>query len=148
MIWDTIENSGVYAGLGKRFEDGFNFIKNAAPDIAEGRYELDGENLFATVAEVETKLSSEGEFEAHKKYVDLQYIIEGNEQLEVAELKTLAPSKAYNSEKDCAFYTGTGSTINVSAGQFYLLFPQDGHKPCCHTQKGLKVKKLIVKIKL
>ena len=50
-------------------------------------------------------------------------------------------------ESDAMFWKGMGSVLEVPAGVFYIAFPEDGHKPCCHKIKRSHYKKMVIKIK-
>ena len=80
MIIDKIENAHLYKGLSKRIEKAFEYIRATdLKNIKPGKYEIDGENIFALISEYKTKSEQEGKLEAHRKYIDVQYVISGEE---------------------------------------------------------------------
>lgn len=152
MIVDKIENIGSYApmmqGLDKAAAFVQDFLKNPQ---ADGRYEIDGERIFANVSTYETKDREGAKFEAHKKYADLQAVIFGEEAIGWAGLddKLTEVSEEYSKGGDIAFYEGeTVIDTVLPAGYCALLFPQDAHMPCLYTGKDRKVTKIVVKIML
>ena len=74
MIIDKIENANLYKNLGDRIQKSFDYIKQTnLKKLQPGRYDIDGDNIFALISEYQTKVESEGKLEAHKKYIDVQF---------------------------------------------------------------------------
>ena len=79
MIIDSLKNAKLYYGLGERIEKGLKFLENT--DLSEyknGKYEIDGEKIYVSVQDYETKPLEPGKCEPHRKYLDIQYIIQGS----------------------------------------------------------------------
>jgi YhcH/YjgK/YiaL family protein len=149
MIIDKIENSHIYNGLGKRIEKAFEYINYTdLKNIQPGKYEIDGENIFALVSEYKTKSESEGKLEAHKKYIDVQYVIDGEELMGYAPLNGQEILVPYKEENDIVFFTGDKSFTKVSTGMFAIFFPTDVHMPGINTGKISDVKKLVIKVRI
>jgi len=147
MIVDTLENSHAYESLHPLFKTAFDFLRH--PDIAatpDGRIELKGDTLFAIIQSYETKPIHEGKLEAHKNYIDIQMILEGEEFMGYAPLKNQAVAKAFDAEKDIGFYDGEAWFTLYRKGMFAVFFPQDAHLPSRFTDKSGHVKKIVVKI--
>lgn len=126
----------------------FNFLNHKdLIELEPGRYDLAGDSTYAVVQEYTTKNEDETEFEAHKKYIDLQYLIYGEEKIGVATLsnnKTLVP---YNENEDISFYDITDSDYRHADPEvFFIFFPEDAHRPCVRTNNNIKVKKIVFKI--
>ena len=150
MIYDSCENQTRYYPCHKAFAEAFAFIKEAAEkDLAPGRYELDGTNVFAIVQEYTTAPQGE-EFEAHKAYIDIQYILSGQETMECAELKNCEVVTPYDPQKDVAMLvcTGVSAKMEFESGTFAIFFPQDAHKPGFMLSRPSPVKKVIVKVRV
>ena len=99
MIIDTIKNCGLYAAGNENLKKGFEFIKEFLENPkAVGKYEIDGDNVYAIVQEYETK--APGKFESHKKYTDIQFIVSGKELIGYANIAHLTPDTEYDAEKD------------------------------------------------
>ena len=145
MVVDYINNAFNYNTLHPSFKEGLEFALSLK-DKEVGRYEK-GE-MFCMVQEGETSLIETGDFEAHIKYIDVQILLEGQEILEWEDIKNLSVSIAYDEQKDAGFYNGTGETITVKPGMFYVMFPCDGHKPCKHIKEMTKYRKLVLKLKV
>jgi len=158
MIIDKIENAHLYKNIGERISTSFEYIKQTdLKNLAPGKYEIDGENIFALVSEYKTKSESEGKLEAHKKYMDVQYVISGEELMGYSPLGNPAFAEAmagrqqilepYKEENDIVFFTGDKSFTKVSAGMFAVFFPEDVHMPGIASGKSSSVKKLVIKVR-
>ena len=149
MIIDKIENAYLYKALSKRIEKAFEYIKATdLKNITPGKYEIDGENIFALISEYKTKPDSEGKLEAHRKYLDVQYVISGEEQMGYVPLNDQQILEPYKEENDIVFYTGNKSFTKVSEGMFAIFFPEDVHMPGITTGKISEVKKIVIKVRI
>lgn len=146
MIVDKIGNSGFYQCLHPRFDKAFEYInKSDFSKLLDGKYEVEGNNIFALVQEYNTKDPKDASLEAHKKYIDIQYIHTGAELIGVAPLNNQNVVRA-DPEKDIAFYEGGASFVNLEAGMFAVFFPWDLHMPGLRVHQPLKVKKIVIKV--
>ena len=127
MILDKICESERYEALHPRFREAFEFLKNAA-DKECGRYEL-GDGLYVNIMDVKTHAEGEGMFEAHRSYIDIQYLFSGHSAFVWAHTPDLTVEKPYDAAADVEFLTGEGAEIPVSGGDFYILYPADAHEP-------------------
>ena len=101
MIFDKIENSNLYENINPRIKKAFQFIKETDfSNLDLGKHVIDGEDVFAILMEYETKPASDCKLEAHKKYMDVQYIISGSENIGYAPLTSQKPSKIYDDKDD------------------------------------------------
>jgi YhcH/YjgK/YiaL family protein len=149
MIVDKIENSGLYKNLSERIKRSFDYIKQTdLKKLQPGRYDIDGDNIFAMISEYQTKTESEGKLEAHKKYIDVQYVIEGEELMGYAPLGNQQTLEAYKEENDIIFYKGEKVFIKVTEGMFAIFAPEDVHMPGIQSEKKSLVKKLVIKVKV
>jgi biofilm protein TabA len=149
MIYDTLSNAALYYPLGSRFESGFNYLARFDPDTADGRVMLDGENLFAAVQSYRPTPAAQRPFEAHRAYVDLQFVALGEEAIFHSPLPKLRETVPYAAGEDAAFYSGDDDfPICMIPGTFAIFFPHDGHKPGCIWRSTGLVKKVVVKIRL
>ena len=147
MIIDKIENLHLYKNLGERISKSFDYIKTTdLKNLPVGKYLIDGENIFALVSEYKTKSESEGKLEAHRKYIDVQYVIGGEELMGYAPLGNQNILESYKKENDIVFFTGDKSFIKVSEGMFAMFFPTDVHMPGICVGKKSAVKKLVIKV--
>jgi YhcH/YjgK/YiaL family protein len=151
MIIDKVENFELY-NFGPAWRRAFEFLGTLTPDTPDGRYTIDGEDIFAIVMSYHTSAPELAVFESHQKYVDIQTVITGGEGFECAfrdELNVITP---YDAAKDAAFYerTSGGQTcVDVFPGTFVMLYPHDAHIAGLIVGEGSQlVKKVVVKVKV
>ncbi|MCM1266250.1 MAG: YhcH/YjgK/YiaL family protein, partial [Candidatus Gastranaerophilales bacterium] len=126
---------------------GLDYLTNANfNDIEDGRYLIDGVDLYINIQSYTTK--SDADFEAHRDYIDIQYMISGNEKIGVTDYSTCKTTIEYNSEKDIEFLSGNGEYISLNAGEFMILYPKDAHKPSISSDvdNPTNVRKAVVKV--
>jgi biofilm protein TabA len=150
MVSDKIENAQKYNGLGKRIAQGLALLKDPAVlNAAKGRYMVDGDNLYYSTDEYDSKPEDQGRIEAHRKYIDIQYVISGREWIGCRALEGLKLETPYNPDKDIEFYHRAEpiTHIDMQAGTFAIIWPHEGHMPGRMFDKPEHVKKIVIKIK-
>jgi YhcH/YjgK/YiaL family protein len=149
MVYDKIDNIETYKGLSEDIYEGLKFLKNVTPELANGVHEINP-RVKAIVSEYETKAVNENGYEAHKKFIDIQYLLKGTEKNCCLPIERLKETKPYKEEIDAAFYKTEISTqeLMLGDGYFAIYFPQDGHMPCLNEAGVKKVKKIVVKVEL
>lgn len=100
------------------------------------------------VQEGVTKAKEEKLCEAHRKYLDVQYIVEGEETVGWAPLETLTLEGEFNTEKDIGRYAGPVDCMRIGAGYCYVVFPEDAHMPGIHLDQPHAFKKMVMKLKV
>ena len=147
MIYDQLQNERYYRHVHPGLDLAFDYLLSFDPKTEDGKYELEGDRVFAMVQSYLTKPAVEKRYEAHQRYVDLQYMVSGEEVLYHFPLERLTLADPHNEAKDCAFYHGEDSqALILKPGDFSILFPQDGHKPGCVGNQPGVVKKVVLKI--
>lgn len=149
MILDTLANHAQYSGISPRFARAFAFLQQITADAAIGRHEIDGEEIYAFVQKHATKPIAEKQLEAHRKYIDIQYMVQGREIIMWAPLADLKEcTMPFDPVVDAALFKGIPEMVpvQVSPGQFALLFPEDGHAPSCAWDAPAEVLKVVVKV--
>jgi len=112
------------------WDKAFAFLKEKdLQTLAVGKYPIDGDSVYATVTENPTKDYDSTKWESHRNYVDLQYVISGEEKIGVSQLPNLTITKVYDPSKDLQNYSGEGKLYKASPGTFFLFFPSDAHRP-------------------
>jgi len=148
MIIDKVENLNLYASLSKRLAKGIDYIINSDfSGIELGTYNIDGDDVFAMVQEYETKKIEKCKLEGHVKYIDIQYIIEGEEHIGLTS-KTNQELEERNDEDDYAFYKGESTLFKFDPSVFGIFFPDDLHMPCVGLNQISKVRKIVVKVRI
>ena len=147
MIKDTLNNSKIYYSLSENIKKGLMWLEaNDLIEIDDGKYLIDGNNVYASVQTYETK--EDAKYESHRKYIDIQYMITGEEKIGVTDLSNCKSCIEYDSERDLEFYDidCEDEYIALDKGQFLILFPHDAHKPSISKNKKNTVKKVVVKV--
>jgi YhcH/YjgK/YiaL family protein len=132
MILDRIDNAHLYIGLHAGFAKAFEILTDKTLTKKEdGKYPVDGDKIYYTIQRYTTKPLNEGKLEAHRKYIDIQFLLEGVEITGYAPLKGLTTAKVYNPQKDIAFFNTPKETtkVKLEPGLFCILFPDDAHLP-------------------
>lgn len=144
MIIDRIENAGQYFHF-HGFENGLAKLRSLGKDAEHKRYDFDGGYFFIT--EGDTIPAEEGKYEAHRKYMDVQYILAGSEEVAWANIGDIEEVDAYSEENDAALYIGETKQINtITAGMFWIALPQDAHKPARHRKASHHFIKVVFKL--
>ncbi|OHD21077.1 MAG: hypothetical protein A2064_06240 [Spirochaetes bacterium GWB1_66_5] len=157
MIADRLEHLDRYRGLDPRLDRGLEALRwLAAAPPADGRHELEGAELYASLSTYETGNPAGKSYEAHRRYIDIQAVLAGRELLYWAPLADLAARRGYSEAEDAAFFedpAGGGAGLLLDPGSFVVLFPQDAHKPGCRVSGGSggsggQVRKLVLKVRV
>ena len=151
MITATLLQRHRYTRLSPRFAAAFEFLEQLPAGQPAGRYEISGDNCFALVQSYLTKPAAKAAFEAHQRYTDIQFIQSGTETILWTPLATLTQvTQPYVAEKDIAFYATPALTtaINLSAGDFAIFFPEDGHAPGLECGSSAIVRKVVIKVRV
>jgi biofilm protein TabA len=151
MIYDTKENLQNYKGISKNLDLALDYLTQTDLSGAEaGKYEIDGSHVFALVQTPETRPQEQCRWEAHKKYIDIQYLIDGEEAIGFQKTEAMTVSEPYDAEKDIVFFheNGKGFFPRLAPGSFVICFPTDAHMPLLCTQEPQHIKKVIVKIEV
>ena len=148
MIFDHLTNISLYKNLSSDIYAGLTYLQQIFPDIAPGTYQITP-RVKAVVSEYETKVKNEVGFEAHRKNIDIQYLLKGEERIACMPIEKLTETEPYSEEKDAAFYDAEGvmaQTMTIGGGYFAIFFPQDGHMPQLCVDEPEMVKKVVVKV--
>lgn len=114
-----------------------------------GRYDIAGDDIYASLQTYETRNVAKCRPEAHRKYIDIQYMVKGAEYLGWCVLTpAIEVTEAYNEATDVEFYKELlpQSNIVLADKTFAVLYPQDVHRPCCRIYESAPVLKVVVKI--
>ena len=147
MIVDKIENASQYYALGEKIAAALKYLETQdLSQVESGKYPIMGDEVFALVQEYESKPMDQGFWEVHRKYIDVQYIVRGLEQIGYAKLKSSRASEEYDDAKDYQVLEGDGDFLRLSSGMFAILWPWDAHMPGMAVYTPLSVKKVVVKV--
>ncbi|MBR8533952.1 YhcH/YjgK/YiaL family protein [Carboxylicivirga mesophila] len=109
--------------------------------------EIDGRRIFAIFQTYETKPIAEAKMEGHQKYIDIQYIHKGTEQILIAPINRIVKDDPYDATKDLYFpKVADYSNIRLATGSGCILYPDDLHAPCISIDAPTKVEKIVIKV--
>jgi YhcH/YjgK/YiaL family protein len=114
-----------------------------------GRTDLDGDNMFVTVSDAETKSPDLVPFEAHRRYIDIQVVVRGQESIAIAAVSRLTMTQPYDAAKDIEFFAvpPEALTLALRAGDFAVFTPGDAHRPSMHLDGPHVTRKAVVKVR-
>lgn len=146
MILDRLQHAPRYTKLHGQFAAAFEYLRG--PELAKmanGRYPIDGDDLFVIIERVEGRGRDGARAEFHRQYIDIQYVIGGTEEIgwiPTADCQTVA--QPYDAQRDVGFFDDVPATwLSLPAGAFAVFFPEDGHAPLAGWRQ---VHKAIVKV--
>jgi YhcH/YjgK/YiaL family protein len=130
-------------------ERAFEFL--ARTDLAAlplGRTDIEGSDVFLTVSEAETRAPEQVKFEAHRRYIDIQLVVQGQESIGYAPVASLVTAEPYDATKDIEFFSvpQESAAIALRAGDFVVFAPGDGHRPSLHLDGPHVSRKVVVKV--
>ena len=151
MIYDNLSNIDIYKGLSTDIYTGLLFLRQAMSDIEDRAYLLNSK-VKAIVSEYETKSTNKYGYEAHKRFIDIQCVLKGEEMVSCLPIEKLAETNPYNEETDATFYRKSlkqlPSNLILQPGYFTIFFPQDGHMSQLCVKQPQLVKKVVVKVEI
>ena len=150
MIIDKIENLETYKSISPDIYDGLMCIKTLDPDIELGVYPI-SDKLLVKVMEYSTGEECKVGYEAHKKHLDIHYVLRGNERIKWSPINEMTIKTPYDNENDAIFYEQPIAHVSealLGDSVFAVMFPQDGHACTFLVDKCEKIKKIVVKVKI
>lgn len=116
--------------------------------LPKGKYPIDGDNVFASVTEANTKNFEITNWESHRRYIDIQCIISGEEKMGVFSVAKATVTRPYDITTDLAFYSASGNFFVAGPGTFFIFFPTDAHRPNITPGGNGVVKKVVIKLRV
>ena len=146
MIYDTLSHIFRYDGMHEGVRMGLNYLRDTDfSRLPDGPQEIDGKNVFANIMTVETKPGNDTP-EAHRTYIDIQYLISGREHIDVGPLEAMVEEVSGKPEIVIWFYHGPLDRITIGDGRYAVLFPGDAHAPGIQVDGPETVRKVVVKV--
>jgi YhcH/YjgK/YiaL family protein len=151
MIIDSIQNRAFYHQVGSRIGEALQYLATTDfGNMPDGKYELDGQQMFAIVQRYQPKPLAQIAWETHRKHIDVQFMAAGAERMGYVPLsERIEIKQSYDAERDIEFYNVQGDLFTVSEGSFVVFAPQDIHAPGlavdCPDNMG-KILKVVVKV--
>lgn len=135
----------------ERWNSAISFLKeNDLSALELKRYDIDGDNLYVAVSEYLTKNPEEANFEAHRRYIDIQYVVSGKELIGITPISMKNEIiEPFDAERDIEFFTVTSeNNLRASPERFFIFFPEDAHRPGLKDGENSMVRKIVVKVRV
>lgn len=151
MIKDNLQHIVYYNYLTPELQKSLKYLKDTDFSAMEnGRYEIVEGKIYANVQDYDTKQESDGKFEAHRKCIDVQFIVSGEEQIGTGILEEFNAETEYDEEKDIIFLSPKENAkiefIKLKEGEFAIFTPQNVHMPSISSESSCHVKKVVIKV--
>lgn len=147
MIYDTLANIHVYDTLHPRMKQALALLTTTDfTSLPDGKYEVEGTDLFYTLSTYSSKLQNHTP-EAHKTYIDIQFLISGQELVGVAPLSAMMEEVEAHPDDDIWFYHGPTDHVLLSQDRFLVLYPHDAHAPCIAVDTPQSCRKCVIKVR-
>lgn len=138
-----------FCNLSDRLKIALEYLeKTDLKNKPDGKYDILKDEIYINVQEYETKEEQDCKWEAHKQYIDIQYMISGSEKIGVADIHNFENVIPYDKERDVEFLKTNNETetITLNENDFIILYPFDVHRPQMKNKLVLHVKKAVVKV--
>ena len=146
MIYDSLEHISNYRGMGAVYQALELLCSTDFSVLPLGKHEVDGDELYFSIAEYDTSLGNVAE--AHRSYIDVQMLLQGEEYIGVAPLSIEKNQTCACPEKDYWLYECKTQPLYMKKGLFMVLFPNDLHRPGTAIEKPVHCRKVVVKVKV
>ena len=149
MIFDHFSRLSVYRTLSPTFATAVDYLTSTdVTALPLGRYEVDGDRVFAMVQSYTTKPADQARWETHRRFLDIQLMLVGSERMDVAGVETVGEPTEYDPVKDATFYARHGEYLSliVRPATFAIFFPHDAHRPTITTETLDVIRKVVVKV--
>src|SRR5262245_31682698 len=135
----------------KGFEAAFEFLdRKTLADVPVGKHAIEGEQVYALVQKLPSRAPETAQFESHRKYIDLHYLVSGQEVTGFAPAESLKLAVPYDESKDVMLYAVPSeyTKIEMKPGHFAIYHPGQAHLPNCHFQGPHDLHKVVVKVQV
>ena len=149
MICDKIENLAHYGFMGTYIGEIVKYLSETDISLLPlGEHHIN-DGMFVGVDEYAP--GEKDVYEAHHQYIDVQYLVSGDEEIDCVPIADCVLEKEYDSKIDAAFYKAAADApvfkLCIQPGSFAIFEPSDCHRPGMKYRAD-KVRKLIFKVKV
>jgi len=153
MLTTGLDNAIVQVAFSEGIKKALDFLRDKRyQELPDGKIDIDGDRVYAIIQSYESKMERHNPiFEAHRKYIDIQYVASGSEILGWAPLDTVTITVPYDQEKDALLGTvpvDEWTAVRFTEGQVIVLYPTDAHAPSLAVDQPETIKKIVMKIAL
>jgi YhcH/YjgK/YiaL family protein len=146
MIVDRLDTATPLYQLPGRLARALEYLRATdLESIPPGRHDIDGDRLFALVQDYTTKAPEDCVWEAHRRYIDVQFLARGDERMGYAPLSRMREREPYDAARDVAFFDPGTEFVTIRAGMFAIVGPEDVHSPGHAAGAPALVRKVVVK---
>jgi YhcH/YjgK/YiaL family protein len=146
MLSDHLSRAHLYRLVHPRITRALDYLQQTdVATLTDGTYAIEGDEIFAIVQRYVTKPLAQGRWEQHRRYIDLQLVVEGTERIGYAPASRLQ-AEPYDAARDLQWLDGHGDFLTLAAGEFVVLWPDDAHMPGIAVAAPAAVTKVVVKI--
>jgi YhcH/YjgK/YiaL family protein len=146
MILDVLENAHRYLALNEGFAKAFEFLlRSDLKELPVGKYEIDGDRVYALVAKEQGRRKEDALLETHRKYIDIQLVLAGTDTMGWKPGSSCnQPTREYDQKSDIQFFADTPDAwLATESGAFAIFFPEDAHMPLISSGQ---IHKVVVKV--
>jgi YhcH/YjgK/YiaL family protein len=146
MILDVLENAHRYLALNRKFAKAFEFLlRQGLKELTAGKYEIDGDCIYAMVSKVPGRKKEDAQLETHKKFIDIQLVLSGTDGMGWKPSPSCKlPSGEYDQKADVQFFADEPDIwFSAKSGEFVIFFPEDAHMPLISSGE---IHKVVVKV--
>jgi biofilm protein TabA len=144
---DKVEFARQYNANKDLWDAAFAYLKNTnLQTLPVGKYTIVPDKVTVSVTEDSTKSFEKTNWESHRKMVDIQYIVRGEEKMGVAPVSTAKVIRPYDEKRDAANYEVEGKYYVSTPDKFFIFFPTDAHRPNITTGGNKPDKKIVIKV--
>lgn len=146
---DKIQFASQYQLNQPDWDKAFAFLKeHDLQQLSKGKYPIDGDHVYASITEDSSKDFEKTNWESHRKYIDIQYVIRGKELIGVYPVSKATVIKPYDEKRDAANYSANGKLYAATPETFFIFFPSDAHRPNITPGGNKPVKKIVIKVRV
>lgn len=151
MIVTDLEHAREQLPQSSTFQQAIAFLtRTDLANLPDGTIEIDGKRVYASIQSYTTfSKTTPYKFEAHREYIDIQFIVDGEESIGWTPANQIAFNTAYDPAGDIQFGTelvDATMAVHLRRGQLVVLYPSDGHAPRHSINTSMPVKKIVVKV--
>ena len=150
MIFDRLDRIALYRSLGPNFATAIDWLaRRDLGSLELAKLDVAGDAVFAIPHSYATKPETAAKWESHRRYADIQIMVDGDERMDVVDVSTMQGPTAYDEAKDAILYAGTSAPflpLVVRAGQFAIFFPHDAHRPTVAVDLPATIRKVVFKV--
>ena len=126
-------------------------VESGQDALPTGRHVIAGDRVYAEVQAYDTIEGDIEELEGHRRYLDIQYVAEGEEIIGWASIDQVEETTPYDRADDYVLANVESSRVTrvqLTTGQLAIMFPTDLHAPRRAVGSSSPVRKLVVKVAL